>query len=41
MKIKFLLFLFYLTSFFSFSQVKITGEWQGIMFENSDSLKKG
>jgi outer membrane protein OmpA-like peptidoglycan-associated protein len=39
MKIKFLLFLFYLTSFFSFSQVKITGEWQGIMFENSDSIK--
>ena len=40
MKIKFLLFLFYLTSFFSLSQVKITGEWQGIMFENSDSIKK-
>ena len=39
MKIKFLLFLFYLTSFFSFSQVKITGEWQGIMIHNNDSIK--
>ena len=39
MKIKLLLFLFYLTSLFSFSQVKITGEWQGIMFQNSDSIK--
>jgi outer membrane protein OmpA-like peptidoglycan-associated protein len=41
MKIKLLLFLFYITSLFSFSQVKITGEWQGLMFQNSDSLKKG
>ena len=39
MKIKLLLFLFYLTSLFSFSQVKITGEWQGLMFQNSDSIK--
>ena len=39
MKIKFLLFLFYFTSFFSFSQVKITGEWQGIMIQNNDSIK--
>ena len=39
MKIKLLLFLFYLTSLFSFSQVKITGEWQGLMFQNEDSIK--
>jgi len=39
MKIKLLLFLFYLTSLFSFSQVKITGEWQGIMIQNGDSIK--
>ena len=39
MKIKLLLFLFYLNSLFSFSQVKITGEWQGIMIQNGDSIK--
>jgi len=41
MKIKLLLFLFNLIGLFSFSQVKITGEWQGLMFQNLDSLKKG
>ena len=39
MKIKLLFFLFNLTSLFSFSQVKITGEWQGIMIQNGDSIK--
>ena len=41
MKIKLLFFLFNIISLFSFSQVKITGEWQGIMYQSSDSLKKG
>ncbi len=39
MKIKLMFFLFNLTSLFSFSQVKITGEWQGIMIQNGDSIK--
>lgn len=39
MKIKLLFFLFNLTNLFSFSQVKITGEWQGIMIQNGDSIK--
>ena len=39
MKIKLLFFLFNIISLFSFSQVKITGEWQGIMIQNGDSIK--
>ena len=39
MKIKLLFFLLNLISLFSFSQVKITGEWQGIMLQNTDSIK--
>ena len=39
MKIKLLIFLFNIISLFSFSQVKITGEWQGIMIQNGDSIK--
>ncbi len=39
MKIKLLFFLFHIISLFSFSQVKITGEWQGIMIQNGDSIK--
>ena len=39
MKIKLLFFLFNIISLLSFSQVKITGEWQGIMIQNGDSIK--
>jgi outer membrane protein OmpA-like peptidoglycan-associated protein len=39
MKIKLLFFLFNIISLFSFSQVKITGEWQGIMTQIGDSIK--
>jgi OmpA-OmpF porin, OOP family len=39
MKIKLLFFLFNLITLFSSSQVKITGEWQGIMIQNTDSIK--
>ena len=39
MKIKLLIFLFNIISLFSFSQVKITGEWQGIMIQNGDKIK--
>lgn len=39
MKTKILFFLFNIISLFSFSQVKITGEWQGIMIQNGDSIK--
>ena len=41
MKIKLLFFLFNLIALFSSSQVKITGEWQGIMMQNTDSIKNG
>lgn len=41
MKYKMFFLLFLLMSKFSFSQVKISGEWLGLMIQNSDSIKNG
>ncbi len=41
MKCKIFFLLFLSMSKFSLSQVKITGEWQGLMIQNSDSIKNG
>ena len=41
MKCKMFFLLFLLMSKFSLSQVKISGEWQGLLIQNLDSIKNG
>jgi OmpA-OmpF porin, OOP family len=41
MKKPILFFIFHFITTFLFSQVKMSGEWQGLMIQNGDSIKNG